>query len=231
MRSSGCLSGGRGSFAQLLYHCLIKEISVCGWSATKCLGLADGEEKETGFLFLPKQPFHPVRRLHHVRRGQRSFSALTATGGSEGRKATFMGNLRIAERTNVGKNDYVLESLPKSASNCLCYQLRNSLALRTTLGALEIKQPWDFAPRLQRAAVPGCEPCWITGVVQVSGDFWSSQDESSNRCSAAPFLSSPDSQAVSTPVFFGVWIFFFFNTIFSTLGRLGRLNSPSELKP
>lgn len=62
---------------------------MCRRCATKCLGLADGEEK-TDFSLSPKQFLHPVRILQHVRRGLRNFSSLTATGQAEGRKATFM---------------------------------------------------------------------------------------------------------------------------------------------
>lgn len=82
----------------------------------------DGEEKN-GFLFLPKQSFHPIRRLSHVRRGLRSFSSLTATGGSAGRKATSVAaeDSRVQQGEVAGKNECMLESLPKSASNCICY--------------------------------------------------------------------------------------------------------------
>lgn len=139
-------------------------------------------------------------------------------GESEDRSALLLraGHCRAQE----GKDECVLESLPQSASSPACYQLHRSLVLKPTLGASEkYSGASQLACREPRSLVLALrEVGQIRGFLVLAGRV-----QQSLWCRSLPFparLSSRQHACV-----------FLLNTIFSTLGRLGRLNSPSEPKP
>lgn len=118
----------------------------------------------------------------------------------------------------------VCKSLPQSASSRVCYQLHRSLVLKPTLRALE-----KHSGASHLACTELRSPAFNLGgsgeVEQVRG-FLVLARRVQQSLTVVPLPSLPARLSSSQHA-----CVFLLNTVFSTLGRLGRLNSPSEPKP